>query len=68
MRSKLESHLFACILTERDKKIVTNVTRIMVEPKNILMNLKAKRKYNLTNIKASVQRTNMLTSLEDHIC
>ena len=49
--SKLEGHHLAGILIEKDKKIVANLTRNMVEPKNILMNLKDKRKYTLTNIK-----------------
>jgi hypothetical protein len=51
MWSKLQGHLLACISTEKDKEIVIDLTRIMVEPKNILMNLKDKRKYRLTNIK-----------------
>ena len=51
MNSKLEGHLLFGRLNEKDKKIVVDLKWNMVEPKNILMNLKDKRNDNLINLK-----------------
>jgi len=44
-------HLLAGRLMEDDKKIVHDLTDFLVKPKNILTNLKKKRKESMTNIK-----------------
>jgi len=44
METKLEGHLLVGKLTENDKKVIAHQTKILVQPKHILMNLKGKRK------------------------
>ena len=51
MESMLEGHLFAGRLVDKEKRIVVDQTRNMVEPKNILINLKDKRRDRPMNIK-----------------
>jgi len=51
MEPKSESRLLAGRLTEKEKKVVVDLTKSLVQPKHILMNLKGKLKDNLTNIK-----------------
>ena len=43
--------MFAGRLKEDDKKIVDNLTKSKVLPRNILLNLKSKRQVFMTNIK-----------------
>lgn len=49
--SKLEGHILAGRLIGEDRKLVGNLTKSLVHPKNIQMKLKGKRKVCLTNIK-----------------
>lgn len=51
MELKLEDHLLANRLTYKDKKIVVDLTKSLVEFEHILMNLNDSQKDNLTNIK-----------------
>ncbi|AES68347.1 hypothetical protein MTR_3g007220 [Medicago truncatula] len=51
MDPKLEGHLLAGSLREKNKKVVADPTKRLEQPKNILMNLKSKRKDGFTNIK-----------------
>jgi len=51
MESALEGHMFAGRLKEDDKKIVRDLTKSKVLPRNILLNLKSKRQDFMTNIK-----------------
>lgn len=44
-------HLLAGSLREENKKVVADPTKSLEQPKNILMNLKSKRKDDFTNIK-----------------
>jgi len=49
----LVGHLLAGRLMENDKEIVRDLTKSSVKPKNILTNLKGKRKKSMTNIKCN---------------
>jgi len=51
MKAKLESHILTDRLKEDDKKLVGDLTKSLVHPKHIILNLKSKRKYSFTNIK-----------------
>jgi len=51
MEPTLEGHMFAGRLKEDDKKIVRDLTKSKVLPRNILLNLKSKRQDCITNIK-----------------
>ena len=51
MKPALEGRMLAGRLKEDDKKIVRDLTKSKVLPRNILLNLKSKRQYCMTNIK-----------------
>nr|ABN09148.1 Lambda integrase-like, N-terminal [Medicago truncatula] len=51
MEPALEGHILAGTLKEDDKKIVGDLTKSKMLPKNILINLKNKRPHWMTNIK-----------------
>jgi len=51
MKSALEGHILAGRLKEDDKKIVRDLTKSKMLPRNILINLKNKRPHCMTNIK-----------------
>jgi len=51
MKSALEGHILAGRLKEDDKKIVHDLTKSKVHPRNILLNLKSKRQDCMTNNK-----------------
>jgi len=51
MKPSLERYILAGRLREDEKKIVRDLTRSLVQPKNILINLKGKRQESMTNIK-----------------
>ena len=51
MESALVGHMLAGRLKEDDKKIVRDLTKSNVHPRNILINLNRKRQYCVTNIK-----------------
>jgi hypothetical protein len=51
MESKLEGHLLASRLTDKDKKIVVDLTKSLVKSEHILMNLKGKQKDNSMNFR-----------------
>ena len=51
MEPALEGHMLAGRLKEDDKKIVCDLTKSKVHPRNILINLKSKRQHCMTNIK-----------------
>ncbi|KEH27874.1 hypothetical protein MTR_5g046245 [Medicago truncatula] len=51
MEPALEGHMLAGRLKEDDKKIVCDLTKSKVLPRNILLNLKSKRQDCMTNIK-----------------
>jgi len=49
MEPALEGHMLAGRLKEDDKKIVCDLTKSKVLPRNILLNLKSKRQDCITN-------------------
>jgi len=49
MEPTLEGHMLAGRLKEDDKKIVRDLTKIKVQPRNILINLKSKRQHCMTD-------------------
>jgi hypothetical protein len=51
MKPSLEGHMLAGRLKEDDKKLVHDLTKSLVLPRNILLNLKRKRQDCKTNIK-----------------
>lgn len=51
MESTLEGHILTGRLKEDDKKIVLDLTKSKMLPRNILINLKNKRPHRMTNIK-----------------
>jgi hypothetical protein len=51
MKPSLEGHMLADRLKEDDKKLVRDLTKSLVLPRNILLNLKSKRQDCMTNIK-----------------
>jgi len=51
MELALEGHILAGILKEEDKKIVRDLAKSKMLPRNILINLKNKRPHCMTNIK-----------------
>jgi len=51
MESALEGHILANRLKDDDKKIVRDLTKSKMLPRNILINLKNKRPYCMKNIK-----------------
>lgn len=57
LEPKFEGHFLMGRLTKKGKKVVVGMTKSLVQPKNILMNLKSKRKDNLTNIKQVCNKT-----------
>jgi len=51
MESALEGHILVGRLKEDDKKILRDLTKSKMLPRNILINLKNKRSHCMTNIK-----------------
>jgi len=51
MEPTFEGHVLAGRLKEDDKKIVRDLTKSKMIPRNILINLKNKRPHCMTNIK-----------------
>jgi len=51
MKSSLEGHMLAGRLKDDDKKLVCGLTKSLMLPRNILLNLKSKRQDCKTNIK-----------------
>ncbi|AES60800.1 hypothetical protein MTR_1g071020 [Medicago truncatula] len=67
MELKLEDHLLADRLTYKDKKIVVDLTKSLVEFEHILMNLNDSQKDNLTNIKVEKsEMQQLLKCMEDN--
>jgi hypothetical protein len=58
MESGLEGNMLAGRLKEDNKKIVCDLTKSKVHPRNILINLKSKRQHCMTNIKQVYKNVN----------
>jgi hypothetical protein len=51
MESKLEGYMLPGRLTAEETKLVGDMTKNLIKPKNIQLELKGKREYNLTDAK-----------------
>ena len=51
MEPKLEGHMLTGRLIAKESKIVGDMTRNLIKPKNILLELKGRRKHNMTDAK-----------------
>lgn len=61
---KLADHSIACRLNAEEKKLVSDMTLIMVQPKNIFSTLKRKILESLSNIRQLYNVSNLNNKLE----